>query len=174
MRPLAALAMLLLALGPAAPAAAQTREQRLHAFLQTTNADARENYADTTYTAAFADLNGDGREEALVSLYSGLFCGSGGCALYIYTPDGASWRQLADLTIVNAPVRLLNTRTRGWRDLGVHVRGGGFEVPREARMRFDGTTYASNPSMAPPTRRGAQGRVLIADDTPSRRLFEER
>jgi hypothetical protein len=166
------LAKFLLALLLAAPAAAQTPQRdALHAFLQTAHADARENYADTTYTAAFADLNGDGREEAVVSLQSGLFCGSGGCALYIYTPDGASWRQLADLTIVNAPVRLLNTRTRGWRDLGVHVRGGGFEIPREARMRFDGTTYASNPSMAPRTRRGAQGRVLIADDTPSRRLF---
>ena len=100
-----------------------------------------------------------------------MFCGSGGCALYIYTPAGASWRQVAELTIVNAPVRLLNTRSHGWRDLAVHVRGGGIEVPYEARIRFDGRTYASNPSMAPRIRGRASGRVLIGGDAASRPLF---
>ena len=104
-------------------------------------------------------------------LQSGYFCGSGGCSLYIYTPAGAAWRKVAELSIANAPIRLLNTRTRGWRDLGVSVRGGGIEIPRDARMRFDGTTYASNPSMAPRLPRGTPGRVLIGDDSPSRRLF---
>jgi len=165
-------ALLLLALLLAAPAAAQTPQRdSLHTFLQTAHADARENYGNTAYTAAFADLNADGREEAMVSLQSGLFCGSGGCALYIYTPSGDSWRELAELTIVNAPVRLLATRSHGWRDLAVHVRGGGMDIPYEARIRFDGTTYASNPSTAPRARRGAPGRVLISDDTERRRLF---
>ena len=86
MRPFRTLAFFLL--GLAAPAAAQTPEQSLHSFLQTTFAEARENYGDTSYVAAFADLNGDGRDEALVSFQSGPFCGSGGCALYIYTPAG--------------------------------------------------------------------------------------
>ncbi|HEV2817212.1 MAG TPA: hypothetical protein VGW40_08335 [Allosphingosinicella sp.] len=165
-------AALALALLLAGPAAAQTPPgQGLHTFLQDAFADARENYGDTSYVAAFADLNGDGREEALVSLYSGLFCGSGGCALFIYTPAGNSWREVAELTIVNAPVRLLDTRSRGWRDLAVHVRGGGMEIPYEARIRFDGRTYASNPSMAPRIRGRAPGRVLIADDAEGRRLF---
>lgn len=156
----------------AAPTAAQTpRRDALHAFLQSTFAEARENWPDTGYVAAFADLNGDGREEALVSLHSGLFCGSGGCGLYIYAPAGSSWRQMAELTIVNAPVRLLASQTRGWRDLAVHVRGGGMEIPYEARMRFDGRTYASNPSLAPRLRGRPSGRVLIADETPSRPLF---
>ena len=105
-------------------------------------------WPDTSYVSAFADLNGDGRDEALVSLYSGLFCGSGGCALYIYTPAGGAWREVAEVTIVNAPVRLLASSHRGWRDLSVHVRGGG-ALPHEARLTFDGRTYASNPSMAP-------------------------
>ena len=156
---------------PAAAFAQPAREQSLHAFLQSAFADARTEWPDTTYVSAFADLNGDGRAEALVSLYSGLFCGSGGCALYIYTPAGASWRQLAELTIVNAPVRLLGTSSRGWRDLAVQVRGGGMERPFEARIRFDGRSYASNPSLAPSVRGRAAGRVLIADDSPSRPLF---
>ena len=51
------------------------------------------------------------------------------------------------------------------------VRGGGVELPREAWIRFDGRTYAANPSLAPRARRGAPGRVLIDDDTPIRPLF---
>ena len=158
----------------ASPLAAQVSPaaRSLHAFLQTSFADTRADYPDTTYVAAFADLNGDGREEALVPLYSGMFCGSGGCALYIYTPAGASWRQVAELTIVNAPVRLLATRTHGWRDLAVMVRGGGFARPGEARMTFDGRTYASNPSLAPVVRRGTRGRVLIRDEDRGRPLFQ--
>jgi len=161
----------LLAFFIAGPAGAlPSQAESLHAFLRTTFASARTDYGDTSYVSAFADLNGDGRDEALVSLYSGLFCGSGGCALYIYTPAGASWREVAELTIVNAPVRLLNTRSRGWRDLGVHVRGGG-ALPGEARITFNGRTYASNPSMAPRIRGRALGRVLISDDSESRPLF---
>src|SRR3954469_6390334 len=102
---------------PSLAAAPTSPAERLHAYLQSTFADARREWPDTTYVAAFADLNGDGRDEALVSPYSGRFCASGGCALYIYTPAGRSWRQVAELTIVNAPVRLLNSRPRGWRDL---------------------------------------------------------
>ena len=167
----ALLALAAVFLLPASAGAQIPREDALRTFLQTAFASARAEWADTSYVAAFADLNGDGRDEALVSLRSGLFCGSGGCALYIYTPAGNSWRQVAELTIVNAPVRLLGTRSRGWRDLAVHVRGGGVEIPHEARMRFDGRTYASNPSMAPRIRGRAPGRVLIGEGSASRRLF---
>lgn len=112
------LAALTLSLLPAAAIGQQSPADRLHAFLQTQHADARENHGDATYTAAFADLNGDGRDEALVWQHAGLFCGSGGCGLYIYTPEGESWRQLNDLTIIGEPVLLLPSRTRGWHDLG--------------------------------------------------------
>lgn len=144
--------------------------ESLHAFLQARFADARREWPDTAYVSAFADLNGDGRDEALVSLHSGLFCGSGGCALYIYTPAGRAWREVAEITIVNAPVRLLASRHRGWRDLAVHVSGGG-ALPRDARLTFDGLTYASNPSLAPRLRGRVAGRVLISDEAEGRPLF---
>jgi hypothetical protein len=166
------LTLLLSLLASPLTAQAPSAERSLHAFLQTSFADARQNYPETTYVAGFADLNGDGRAEVLVSLYSGMFCGSGGCALYIYTPAGASWRQVAELTIVNAPVRMLATRSHGWHDLAVMVRGGGFERPGEARISFDGRTYASNPSLAPALRRGTRGRVLIRDEDRGRPLFQ--
>ncbi|HVQ09485.1 MAG TPA: hypothetical protein VMS43_13725 [Allosphingosinicella sp.] len=166
----ALLAFLVLAFACPAAAAQPSRDQSLRTFLQASFAEARADHADTSYVSAFADLNGDGRDEALVSLRSGFFCGSGGCALYIYTPAGSSWREVAELTIVNPPVRLLSTRNRGWHDLAVQVRGGG-ATPREARIRFDGRSYASNPSLAPRLRGRPRGRLLIGDGSESRPLF---
>ena len=92
---------------------------------------------------------------------------AGGCALHIYTSDGASWRQVSELTIVDAPVRLLATRTRGWRDLAVSTRGGGMDLPRLTRVRFDGADY----SRSAPLARGVRGRLLLDDATPGRPLF---
>jgi len=168
----AALLLATLLVWPAAAPAQPSQRDSLHAFLQTSFAGARIEWSDTTYVAAFADLNGDGRDEALVALHSGLFCGSGGCALYVYSPAGASWRQLAELTVANAPVRLLNTRSRGWRDLAVHVRDGGMGLPTEVRIRFDGRDYEPDRLPAPRLRRGTPGRMLIGDASEGRRLFE--
>lgn len=162
-RLLLALALLV----PATAAAQSPREEAFRTFLQASFAEARAEWPDASYTAAFADLNGDGRDEALVSLQAGLFCGSGGCALYIYTPDGASWRQVSELTIVGAPVRLLPTRTRGWRDLAVSTRGGGMDLPRLTRVRFDGAGYATHAPLA----RRIRGRLLLDNETPSRSLY---
>jgi hypothetical protein len=166
-RLLAAFALLL----PGAGVLAQTSQaESFHAFLQAANADARAEHPEATYTAAFADLNGDGRDEALVWQHAGLFCGSGGCGLYVYTPDGEGWRQLNDLTIIGEPVLLLPTRTRGWHDLGLMVRDGGMDLPYQARVRFDGRAYGL-PVRAPRGRR-LDGRVLIGQGAPSRRLFQ--
>ena len=162
-RLLAALALLV----PAGAAAQSSQAESLHAFLRSSFAEIRESSPEASYTAAFADLNGDGRNEALMWSTASFFCGSGGCALYIYTPDGASWRQVSELTIATVPVRLLATRTRGWRDLALFVRDGGMGLPRQVRMRFYGNDY----SLSPRLRGRTGGRLLITDETPSRPLF---
>jgi hypothetical protein len=148
-------------------------EQQFRGFLQAEFADARRDYPDTIYTSAFADLNGDGRAEALVSLQSGMFCGSGGCSLYVYEQAGNSWRQVAELVIVDAPVRLLFTRSHGWRDLEVSLRGLGAEPPAEARAVFDGRTYVyvASSSAARRPRARAPGIVLNGGARPGRLLF---
>jgi hypothetical protein len=52
----------------------------------------------------------------------------------------------------------------------VDVRDGGMDLPRQVRLRFDGRSYGATRAMRP-VLRGNAGRVLIADGTPSRRLF---
>jgi hypothetical protein len=158
--------------GSALPAQPASQEQSLHAFLQAHHQADRENDPDGHYVAAFADLNGDGRREALVYFLSSYYCGTGGCNLTVYTPAGRSWRQVADMTLVHTPVRLLATSSHGWRDLAVTVAGGGARA-HEALLSFNGRTYPDNPSEPPARtlRRHVPGRVLIGDSNRGRPLF---
>ena len=157
----------------ALPAGAQpSRDAELHAFLQQRFGNDRATYPETRYVAAWADLNGDRRPEAVVYMISPGYCGTGGCSLFIYTPEQGSWYQHGRLTVTNPPIMMLNSRTNGWRDLAVRVSGGGVR-PHTARVPHGRHTYEPNPSTGAsrPLRRPAPGRVLIAAGDRGRRLF---
>ena len=109
----------------------------------------RETYAVTEYASARHDLDGDGAEEILVRATNRDRCGSGGCALFVLSPKGDGFRVVMEATVVNPPIRVLNTTTNGWKDLAVTVSGGGVTRPYEARLRFDGVRYPANPTVPP-------------------------
>ena len=115
------------------------------------------------YSGALVDLNGDGTNEAIVYLGGHEWCGSGGCTLLLLRPEGSTYRVITKITITQTPVRVLNSRSRGWHDIGVWVQGGGIQPGYEAVLRFNGRTYPTNPSV-PPAQRVTQrpaGRVVI-------------
>ena len=128
---------------------------------------------DLRYEAAFVDLNADGKDEAVVYLTGEGVCGSGGCELSIYSPQGASWREVTSLSITRPPIRVLDTRSHGWSDLGVWVAGGGIIPGYEARLRFDGGSYPTNPSVPPAERTTERngGRVLLDREAKARPLY---
>lgn len=99
------------------------------------------------YKRADADLNGDGRKETFVYAMDQDFCGSGGCTLIVLSPRGKSYRMVMRTTVTQLPIMLLPTSTRGWRDIGVTVAGGGILRPYTARIRFDGHHYRGNPTV---------------------------
>lgn len=156
----------------AAPSAAQpSRSGELHAFLQERFADERASYPDTRYVAGWADVNADGRQEAFVYMMSGNYCGSGGCSLFIFTPEQASFYQMGHMTVTQTPIRVLNSRTRGWRDLAVGVSGGGTPA-RTMIMQHRGATYPGNPTTDGTMARGSPpGQMIIANSDRARRLF---
>jgi hypothetical protein len=165
--------LLTCALALAAPAAAQpSRDSVLHAFLQERFADERTSYPDTRYAHGWADLDGDGRPEAFVYMMSGNHCGSGGCGLYIYSPEQGSFRQRARMSVTNPPVRVLNSRTGGWRDIAVAIGGGGYRAST-ALLTQRGGTYPGNPTVPPARtlRRVPPGQVVIAANDRGRPLF---
>ena len=130
----------------------------------------------TRYSVALVDLNGDNRPEALIYAMSTSaggqqsdLCGSGGCDLYVLSLTPTSFRQISDISITRPPIGVLPTITRGWRDLGVTVAGGGVVKGYEARLRFDGQSYPTNPTVSPAFRlKKTTGKVLIAQEPPVR------
>jgi hypothetical protein len=123
------------------------------------------------YEAAIADLNDDGRPEAIIYAMSDTtdpgineFCGSGGCSLYIIAIEAHNYKVISNISLVNVPVSVLKTKSHGWHDLTVRVEGGGIIPGYVARLRFDGRSYPENPTVPPATRAaGLAGRVMIAN-----------
>jgi hypothetical protein len=142
-------------------------EATLKAYLQTMDAS-----ADSAYVAAFRDLNGDGVDEAIVYLLGSNWCGSGGCNMLVLRQERGSWKVVSTITIVRPPVRVLESTSNGWRDIGVWVQGGGIRRGYEAELRFNGKTYSRNPSI-PPAKyvgQGASGETVIAAPLKSKPL----
>jgi len=129
----------------------------------------------TRYSLALTDLNGDGHPEALIYAMATTegggqsdLCGSGGCDLYVLSLTSTGYQQVTDISISRTPIRVLPTISHGWHDLGVVVAGGGIMHAYEARLRFDGHSYPSNPTTPPATRlRKKAGKTVISAESPA-------
>ena len=118
----------------------------------------------TNVATAETDLDADGMNEFIVYVSGQQHCGSGGCRVLVVNAHQGAWRTVMDASVSRLPIRLLDTSSNGWRDLGVTTGGGG-QGPGLARMRFNGTSYPDNPT-APPAEdaQAGEGTVLIAED----------
>lgn len=86
------------------------------------------------------DLNSDGKDELFVGFTGMNWCGSGGCTALLLTNEG---ELITYFTVADFPFVVLNENTKGWKDLV--VRSGG----ADRLLKWNGTTYPSNPSVAP-------------------------
>ncbi|ABF39802.1 hypothetical protein Acid345_0797 [Candidatus Koribacter versatilis Ellin345] len=119
------------------------------------------------YSFAFAHLSSSKEPEVIVRMTGSDWCGSGGCILLVLASNGDSYKKVSAMTITNPPVRVLDTQTSGWHDIGVFVRGGGILRGYEARMRYNGTKYPPNPSTSPKTAPKAAGEIVIPENAES-------
>ncbi len=119
----------------------------------------------TRYLAAFVDLSGGGKREAIVYVSGQTWCGSGGCTTLVLARKDSSYRLVTDIAITRPPVCVLTNRSHGWRNISVWVGGGGINPGYEAELRFDGKTYPENPSVPParPLAGNAEGQVAISE-----------
>ncbi len=124
------------------------------------------------YSAVFVDLNGDGTQEVIIFVSGRHWCGSGGCLTLILAPNDSSYRVVTRITITRPPIRVLTTKSNGWRNISVWVGGGGIVPGYEAELPFDGKTYPSNPSM-PSARQmiTKKGKIVIPESSESETLF---
>ncbi|MEL6616365.1 MAG: hypothetical protein AAFQ43_11535, partial [Bacteroidota bacterium] len=97
---------------------------------------------------AWADINHDGLEDALVLSGDPDWCGSGGCALLVLEAiaefdqeELGAYVVAAEIEMVSGPVELSASRTTGWRDLLIQDEEG-----QTRRLQFDGETYPFSPA----------------------------
>ncbi|MFN7632171.1 MAG: hypothetical protein ACK6BM_14930 [Cyanobacteriota bacterium] len=116
------------------------------------------------YTWSRVDLNGDGRPELVAQVLGPMFCGTGGCPLFIFRePSPGRLQLITRMGLFKDPLIVSESRHNGWKDLIARVRvnaGSGYY----AKLRFDGRGYPTNPSVPPalPLRRAEPGVAYLA------------
>lgn len=128
----------------------------------------RSNYKDEAgdgallYASGDVDLDGDGTNEVLAYVGGPMLCGTGGCNLVVLKRKDGTLNKVSELSVVQLPVGVLDSRTHGWRDLAVTVAGGGIAATT-VRVPFDGGTYMANPTVAPAEESDAMATEVIPD-----------
>lgn len=123
---------------PVSAEQARDAEAAIEAYLQTRDFEDQE----LRYAYGLFDLNADGGDEIIVRLEGPYDCGAtGGCPLYILTPDGDGWRRVGALLATKPPIGVLETSTHGWRDLVIRQAAGAFASHLPRPVRFDGRVY---------------------------------
>lgn len=121
------------------------------------------NYPDMgklLYASAESDLDGDGTPEVLAYVGGPMMCGTGGCNLVVLKREGGDLRKISELSVVQLPVGVLESKSNGWRDLALTIAGGGV-AEHTVRLQFDGKGYPRNPTVAPAQETDSLGTVLI-------------
>jgi hypothetical protein len=122
------------------------------------------NPKETKYQIAEIDLNGDKKKDALVLFQDSYWCGTGGCSMLVFTNKNDDFKLVSAISLVRDPVIVSETKTKNWRDIIVHVSGGGGESKNVA-LKFDGSSYPTNPSLIKPLATNAkiQGTTVFSD-----------
>ncbi|MGR5132571.1 hypothetical protein [Vibrio alfacsensis] len=105
------------------------------------------------YMTGSADLNSDGTAEHFVLLQDRYFCGSGGCAAYMFDNSG---KVINRMSVTRTPVVLADSFSNGWQDFIVWSNGA------YRQMSFNGESYPSNPSLEPTIDRNANVHSAIS------------
>lgn len=121
----------------------------------------------TSFSYAFVDLNGDGKDEAIVHMTGRSWCGTGGCNTYILTPYGGTYRFVARIPATRTPIRVLDKTSYGWHSVSTVVRDDATRT-YEGELRFNGQKY---PLEERPLIRRVPGRVVIRGDEKEIPLF---
>lgn len=115
------------------------------------------------YELAGADLNGDGKPEAVVLFGGNDWCAKTGCSLAIFAQGEHGYRPSFRTVRVRGPVRVADISSNGWRDLIVST-GGGAAPVRRVRLKFVTSGYPRNAMLEPDASPSADDRAepLIA------------
>lgn len=121
------------------------------------------------YIYNLVDLNGDGKQEALVYLLGSIFCGSGGCNLYLFSQGQQGYTRINNFPISRLPVIVSPRKTNGWHNL-IRPESGGGAQPSYVVYTFDGKHYAEQKRLpgnaTPEGKRYLAGEFTFQDGIP--------
>ena len=101
---------------------------------------------EARYVFSRIDLDGDGRDEIFVYPMGSIFCGSGGCTLFLFTENGDGLGLVDSFPISRLPFIVSEQTTNGWRNL-VRRESGGGAPPSWVLHTFDGEQYIESERM---------------------------
>lgn len=139
-------------------------EAHLRAAIGTYIAD-QKGPTHSQYEYSIADLNGDGRRDALVmfNLPYGYWCGWGGCTMAVFDGSGDSFALMSEIRNVRGPVIVTQHGTNGWKDIAVRVSGTRMS-DKTVVLQHENGTYPENPA-------GLTDIAQAMIDIPGQRLF---
>jgi hypothetical protein len=121
------------------------------------------------YIYNVVDLNGDGNQEALVYLLGSIFCGSGGCNLFLFSQGKQGYTLVNTFPISRLPVIVSPQKTNGWHNL-IRPESGGGAPPSNVLHVFDGKHYVERQrlpgNIAPKGKRYLAGEFTYQDGIP--------
>ena len=83
--------------------------------------------------------------------------------MLVIAREKTTLRVMSRTTVAQLPVKVLPSRSRGWKDLAVAIHGGGV-TPGFARLTFKGQGYTANPTVAPRVEADHAKILIPADD----------
>lgn len=110
------------------------------------------------------DFDGTGTKGImLVYLLGSQGCGTSGCTLLVLQSTVNGYRLMSRIPTVQQPVIISNQNINGYPDLIVYTAGGGL-TPAYRRLRFNGSSYPTSPTLEPVLPAGTKltGGVVIA------------
>jgi hypothetical protein len=144
----------------------------LEAFLKQYVEDPNYDYRSARYIATKVDLHNRG-QNVIVYFTDQRSCGSAGCTTLILADEGGTFKVVTSLTAAWRPIRVLNSQSNGWRDIGVWVQGGGIQPGYEAVLTFDGQSYPRNPTVVKKRSvNGSKGEIVISREEKDISLFQ--
>jgi len=90
----------------------------------------------------------------------------------ILSPELTSYKVITRVPAVRLPIRVLDAKSNGWRDIGVLARKSGVEPLYEAILSFDGKSYPISVSEAEESTGKAKGKIVIAATAKAKPLYQ--
>lgn len=120
---------------------------------------------DVRHVVERIDLNGDGKDDALVLLQSRRHCSARGCTLLVFERVGDAFELHSRLLLGRTPLIAAESHTGGWRDLVAPMTSPTAGM-RLMVVKHTTRGYPDDPAQlaAVPATREVRGRILFSDD----------